>query len=328
MIHPSTRRLSRRAAWLAVPLLAVAGCAQSAARPTAPDAAASAHGTQNAQVSPLGGLTNQSPRQSARLQRALDMLIATCMRTRSFTFHVPPLPLPPAAAFVPNAYGLLSVPTASRQGYGISDGFLLDEKDQQIGSAPQPGAHKPGFNQALIGTPAAAKSIPVPGGSRVKFNANGCSAIAIGRLYGTSWNTVYFAVSTLVFHIVQQVVSSAAWKNAAKTWSECVHESYGASFANPDAAAASVRKTAAAQLASLSGAAFAQRLKSVRAGEVRLAVIDARCQARAGLPAAAAKVQHTMELPYEKRYAADLSVYAEDMRHATLVTATLLKQKQ
>ena len=324
MIRPSTCQVSRRVAWLAVPLLVVAGCAQSPAKPAGPGAAAPQHGL----VSPLGGLTNQSPRQSARLQLAVDMLIATCMRTRSFTFHVPPLPMPPAAAFVPNAYGLLSVPTASRQGYGISDAFLRDEKDQQIGSSPQPGAHKAGFTQALIGTPAAAKSISVPGGSRVKFNANGCSAIAIGRLYGDSWNNVYFTVSALVFHIVQQVESSAAWKTAAKAWSECVREGYGTSFANPDAAAASVRKTASAQLAGLSAGEFSQRLKSVRAGEVRLAVIDARCQDRTGLPAAAAKAQYAMERPYEKRYAADLSVYAEDMRHATRVTATLLKQKQ
>ncbi len=324
-MRPLTCRLSRRVAWLAVPLLAVAGCAQSPAKPAGLDAAAA---PQPGQVSPLGGLTSQSPRQSARLQLAVDMLIATCMRTRSFTFHVPPLPMPPAAAFVPNAYGLLPVPAASRQGYGISDGFQLDEKDQQIGSAPQPDAHKPGFTQALIGTPAAAKSIPVPGGSRVKFNANGCSAIAIGRLYGDSWNTVYFTVSALVFHIVQQVESSVAWKSAAKAWSECVREDYGTSFANPDAAAASVRKTAAAQLTGLSGGAFAERLKSVRAGEIRLAVIDARCQARTGLPVAVAKAQHVTELPYEKRYAADLSVYTEDMRHATRVTAALLKQKQ
>ena len=324
MIRPPTRRFSRRVAWLAVPLLAVAGCAQSPAKPAGPGTAAAQHG----QVSPLGGLTNQSSRQSARLQLAVDMLIATCMRNRSFTFHVPPLPLPPAAAFEPNAYGLLSVPAASRQGYGISDGFLLDEKDQQIGSSAQPGAHKAGFTQALIGTPAAAKSISVPGGSRVKFNANGCSAVAIGRLYGASWNNVYFTVSALVFHIVQQVESSAAWKNAVKAWSECVREGYGASFTNPDAAEASVRKTASVQLTGPPGGEFSQRLKSVRAGEVRLAVIDARCQATVGLPAAAAKAQYVMERPFEKRYAADLSVYAEDMRHATRVTATLLKQKQ
>jgi len=48
----------------------------------------------------------------------------------------------------------------------------------------------------------------------------------------------------------------------------------------------------------------------------------------AGLSAAAAKAQHVTELPYEKRYATDLSAYAEDMRHATRVTATLLTQKQ
>ncbi len=321
-------RLRRRLAWLAVPLLAVAGCAQSPAKSTAPPGAASVRGAQNAQVTPLGGLTSQSPRQSARLQLAQDMLIAACMRGRSFTFHVPPLPMPPAGAFVPNAYGLLSVPAASRQGYGIADSVLLDERDSQVGSELQPDADKPGFTQALTGTAAAARSIPLPGGSHVKFNANGCATIAIGRLYGRSWDTAYFTVSALVFHIVQQVESSAAWKNAAKAWSECVRKGYGASFANPDAAAASVRKTAAAQLAGLSGAAFAAHLKSVRAGEIRLAVIDARCQARAGLAGAAAKAQHTTELPVEKRYAADLSVYAEDMRHAMRVTAALLTQRQ
>jgi hypothetical protein len=323
-----TNRSLRHLAWLATPLLAIAGCAQSAAKAAVPDGATPVRGTQNALVTPLGALTNQSPRQSTRLELAQDTLIAECMRARSFTFDVPRLPVPPAGAFVPNAYGLLSAATAARQGYGISDSVLIDEKDGQIGSELQPGAHKPGFTRALVGTPATARSITLPGGSHVTFNANGCATIAIGKLYGRNWNTAYFTVSALMFRIVQGVEASAAWKNAVRAWSECVRKGYGVSFANPDAAEASVRKTASAQLAGLSGTEFAERLKSVRAGEIRLAVIDARCQAGAGLPVAAAKVQHATELPDEKRYAADLSVYAEDMRHAARVTATVLKQKQ
>lgn len=323
-----TRRLPRYLSWLAVPLLAVAGCAQSPPGPADPHRAEPARAAQNALVAPLGGLTSQSPRQSARLQLALDTLIATCMRTRSFTFDVPPLPMPPATAFVPNAYGLLSMPTASRQGYGISDGFLLNEKEQELGSATQPDAHKPGFTQALIGTPGAATSIPVPGGSRIKFNANGCSAMSVGKLYGRDWDTAYYTVSALVFHIVQTVEASATWKNTARAWSECVRTAYGASFPNPGAAQASVRNAATRQLASVSGAEFAQRLKSVRAGEIRLAVIDARCQARTRLAAAAAKAQDAAEGSVRKRYAADLSEYAEDMHHATRMAATLLKQQQ
>lgn len=64
----------------------------------------------------------------------------------------------------------------------------------------------------------------------------------------------------------------------------------------------------------------------MRAGEIRLAVIDARCQARTGLAVAVAKAQDTVQGPAGKRYAADLSVYAKDMRHATQVAVTLVKQ--
>jgi hypothetical protein len=326
VIRVFAHRFPRYIAWLAVPLLAAAGCAQSTPKPADPHAAVPLHEAQNPLVAPLGGLTSQSPRQSTRLQLAEDILIADCMRGRSYTFRVPPLPMPPTGAFVPNAYGLLSVSAAARQGYGISDSVLIDEEDGQIGSEPQPDAHKRGFTQALIGTPSAARSIPLPGGSHVKFNANGCSTIAVGKLYGSDWNTAYYTVNALVFHIVQRVEASAAWKNATRAWSECVHAGYGTSFQNPDAAEESVRNTAARRLAGLSGAEFAQRIKSVRAGEVRLAVIDARCQAKTGLAAATAKAQDAAEGSVENRYAADLSVYAEDMHHATQVATTLLKQ--
>ena len=255
------------------------------------------------------------------------MLIADCMRSRSYYFHIPRLPIPLAGASVPNAYGLISIPTAARQGYGIAASIPLEMKDGQIGSELPPDAHHPGFTRALIGTPSAARSIPLPGGSQVKFNANGCSTIAVNKLYGRSWDTVYYTVSALVFRIVTKVEASRTWADAASAWSRCVHESYSTSFPNPSAAEASVRNAASAQLAGLSSARFAERLKLVRANEIRLATIDARCQAKSGLPAAASKAQHIAELPYEKKYAADLQAYAADLHHAVQATDVLLSQR-
>jgi len=275
---------------------------------------------------PLNGLTSQSPRGAARLQLALDMLIADCMRSRSYTFDVPHLPMPPAGATLPNAYGLISGPVASRQGYGISTSVLADEEDTRLGSELQPDAHQAGFSRALVGTPAAARSIPLPGGSHVTFNANGCSTIAVRKLYGDSWGSVYYTVSALVFRIVRDVEASGTWKTAVGAWSGCVRQSYGTFFPNPSAAEGSVRNRASSQLTGLSGARLAQRLRLVRTSEIRLATIDAWCQAKTGLAAAASKAQHVAELPYEKQYAGDLKAYAAGMRHAAEVAAAVLKQ--
>ena len=88
----------------------------------------------------------------------------------------------------------------------------------------------------------------------------------------------------------------------------------------------SVRNRASSQLTGLSGARLAQRLRLVRTSEIRLATIDAWCQAKTGLAAAASKAQHVAELPYEKQYAGDLKAYAAGMRHAAEVAAAVLKQ--
>lgn len=322
MMHVFACRVLRNAAWLAVLLLAVSGCAQTGAKPLGPRPTAPAP----EMATPLNGLTSQSPRETARLQLALDVLIADCMHGRSYTFDVPHLPMPPAEGITSNAYGLISTPVASRQGYGISANFLLNEEDTRLGSELQPDAHQAGFRGALMGTPAAARSIRLPGGGHVAFDANGCSTIAVNRLYGNNWGSVYYTVSALAFRIVKAVETSGTWKKVTGAWSRCIRESYGTFFPDPSAAEGSVRNKASAQLAGLSGARYAQRLRLVRAGEIRLATIDARCQAKTRLATAASKAQHTAELPYEKQYAGDLKAYAADMRHATEVATAVLKQ--
>ena len=322
MMHVIGCRVLRHATWLAIPLLVVSGCAQTEAKPLNPHHTAPAPGMTAA----LNGLTSQSPREAARLQLALDMLIANCMRSRSYTFDVPHLPMPPAGATASSAYGLISAPAASRQGYGITANFLLNEEDTRLGSELQPDAHQAGFRGALIGTSAAARSIRLPGGGHVAFNANGCSTIAVNRLYGKSWGSVYYTVSALAFRIVKAVETSVTWKKAAGAWSRCIREVYGTFFPNPSAAEGPVSNKASAQLAGLSGVRLTKRLGLVRAGEIRLATADARCQARSGLTAAASKAQHTAELPYLKRYAGDLKTYAADMHHAAQVATAELKQ--
>jgi hypothetical protein len=322
MMHVLGCRVVRHAGWLAIPLLAVSGCAQTGAKPLGPHHTTPVPGM----VAPLNGLTSQSPQEATRLELTLDMLIADCMRSRSYTFDVPHLPTATAGGTTSNVYGLISAPVASHQGYGISASFLLNEEDTRLGSELQPDAHQAGFRGALMGTAAAARSIRLPGGGHVAFNANGCSTIAVNRLYGKSWGSVYYTVSSLAFRIVKAVETSGTWKKVASAWSRCVRGSYGTSFPNPAAAEGSVRNKASAQLAGLSGARLTQRLRLVRAEEIRLATIDARCQAKTGLAAAASDAQHTAELPYVKRYAGDLKAYAADMRHATQVATAVLKQ--
>jgi hypothetical protein len=302
-------RFVRYAICIILPLSAVAGC--SHAPPVS-----------NTTVSPFNGLTDQSPAESARLQQAQNMLIAACMHGRFYHFHVPHPPTPHGPAG--NTYGLISPSTASRQGYGILDNFVVNKEDDLIGIQAQPDAHRPGFESALTGTRASATTISLPGGGRIAYNANGCVTIAINELYTPTWNKTYYTVNTLALHIVSGVEASGTWKKAALIWSRCVKQHYGRTFADPAAAAGAVNSTATAQLANLSGDKLADRIAYLREGEVRLATTDALCQVQAGLAGAAARSQRIIEQPLEKKYAQDLKVYAQDMRHANGVTDRLL----
>jgi|SRR6185437_1652384 len=299
----------RYAICIVLPLSAVAGCSHDAP-------------VRNTAVSPFNGLTDQSPTESARLQQAQNMLIAACMHGRSYYFRVPHAPTPHGPAG--NTYGLISPSTASRQGYGILDNFVVNREDDLIGVQAQPDAHRPGFESALTGTRASATTITLPGGGRIAYNANGCVTVAINELYTPAWNKIYYTVNTLALHIVSEVETSGTWKKAVLIWSRCVKQHYGRTFADPTAAVGAVNNTATAQLANLSGDKLADRIAYLREGEVRLAATDAQCQVLAGLAGATARSQRIIEQPLEKKYAQDLKAYAQDMRHANGVADRLL----
>ena len=307
-------RFVRYAICIIFPLSAVAGCSHAASSRAAP--------VSNIAVSPFSGLTDQSPAESARLQQAQNMLIAACMHGRFYYFRVPHPPTPHGPAG--NTYGLISPSAASRQGYGILHNFVVNKEDDLIGVQAQPDADRPGFESALTGTRASATTLSLPGGGRIAYNANGCVTIAINELYTPTWNKTYYTVNALALHIVSGVEASGTWKKAARIWSRCVKQHYGRTFADPAAAAGAVNSTATAQLANLSGDKLANRIAYLREGEVRLATTDALCQVQAGLAGAAARSQRIIEQPLEKKYAQDLKVYAQDMRHANGVADRLL----
>jgi hypothetical protein len=321
-----TMKLCRPAAWLTVALVAVAGCSRPPATAAAPhQKAAGTHQKAGGLASPFNGLTSQPPAEAERLELALDGLIAKCMSSRSYDYHIPPLRMLPGSV-THNPYGLISLSAASRSGYGISDSFLADQQNETIGQEPQPQASRPGFMAALTGTRSAAAAVTLPGGGKVTYNANGCVTIAIDRLYGRTWDTVYYTVSTAGLSVVTHVEASAGWKAGVKAWSACMASHDGGSFSSPTGPPSAVDSKLRTQLSGLSGAALRSRLKLLRASEVKLAVTDARCQAATGLPNAVSAAQNTVERPYLTRYAADLKTYLTDMQHAWQMTTTLLAE--
>jgi hypothetical protein len=313
---------------LALPAVMAVGCAQVQAVSADGDhlGRGVAH-VQTAFVGPFDGLTDWSPLEIMRFQVAQDLLIARCMRTHSFTYLVPRLPAPADGTEVGNPYGIVSLSAARKWGYGISDNYLIDQEDQRIGSGSQPEMNRPGFDQALIGTSRYATKIHVPDGSIFDYNSNACVTTANDNLYGPTWYRVYYAITALAIMVSIAVQALPAWHRATRAWSQCVRATYAGDFANPNAAEGAVNNLVSEKLANLRpGAAFTARLKSLRAGEVRLATVDAQCQATVGLAAVATKLQQAAEQHYELKYARDMGVFAADLRHAQETANALLKQ--
>jgi hypothetical protein len=261
--------------------------------------------------------------ESAKLQHAQNILTADCMQKRSFKFAVPGVPMPVDSSEPESPYALISATTAATQGYGISDNYVVNQRDAQIAAEAQPQANRPGFVAALAGTSAHAESVTMPGGGRIDFDSDGCVAVAIDELYGTSWNRVYYTLGSLSSVIVSKVEESAAWKRAISAWSSCVLNQYGSRFASPAAIRTAVNNTVASKVAKLSGTSLHAALSGLRVAEIRLAMTDARCEANVDLAAVASRVQGPAELDYERRYAADIAVYSSDLQTALRKAAAL-----
>jgi hypothetical protein len=299
----------------------VAACSQGSVTTSAPRPARAAA----LFVAPFNGLTSTSSLESARLQRAEDLLLARCMRRRSFSYLVADAPWPADGSMPQSPYGLLSVATAESRGYGIADNVRINARDAQIAVGVQPQSGRRGFLKALAGTAAFARTIAMPGGGNISFDANGCVSIAIGELYGPSWNRTYYTIDPLAIIVADKVEASASWKKVVGDWSSCLRRKYGSNFASPAAVRAAVSNNVDTHVKRLSGAKLDAYLRNLRVAEVRVATIDATCQSDVRLAAVAQRVQQTVQRGYETRYAPELAEYSSDLRAAMRTATALLK---
>lgn len=272
---------------------------------------------------PFDGLTVEPASVSARLQAADDQLTADCMKQRSFGYHVAAPPVPLDAEATTGVYDLISAPVAAAQGYGIADNALSRQAADAIGATVDAAAGQPAYLAALTGTAQHQVTLKLIGGSTVSYDADGCVTTALTKLYGADWNQVSFDLEGLSAQIEQAVRTSPAWTGAIARWSSCMSTRYRVKYADPQAARGDVSSVATAAIKDVSPAVAAERLKSVRAGEVRLAQQDAACQQAVGLSAVAQTVQNQAQASDEQRYDAELKAYAADFTHAEAVAAEL-----
>ena len=310
--------------------VAVTGCANPAAgNATSPDPPAfkpTAMPQAVAPLGPFGGLTEQSPAQTADLQTAQNILVSQCMAQRSYTYQATKPPVPVDAAATTGVYDLLSQTTAVIQGYGIADNATINQAEEHAGASTQPGAAKPGFSAALTGSEQHRVTLDIVGGSTVSFDSDGCVTTAVDELYGDGWNQAYFDLDGLSTKIEQQVEASPAWQTAMGQWQKCMRTRFSVTFTSPQAARSQVSDTASGALQGVSTATAKTRLGDIRQGEVKLATQDAICQQAIGLAAAIQSAQTQAEGNDQQTYSQEISTYTADLTHAEQMAATLLKQ--
>ena len=167
-------------------------------------------------------------------------------------------------------------------------------------------------------------TLKLVGGSEVTYDADGCVTVALQQLYGPDWNQVSFDLEGLSSRVEQSVEDSAGWKAAVGKWATCMNSRYHVTYADPQATRGDVSSVAAAAIKDVPAAVAAERLKGVRAGEIRLAQQDAACQASVGLADVARTAQEQAQAADSTRYAAEVKAYTADFGHAEALADTLL----
>jgi hypothetical protein len=300
----------------------LSGCGSSAR----PPAAAPPVLRPSTPTGPFDGLTVAPATVTARLQAADHQLTSECMRKRSFAYHVAEPPSPVDVEATTGDYGLISAAVASAQGYGIADNALSHQAADAIGGTVDAASQQPAYLAALTGTDQHKVTLKLTGGSDVSFDADGCVTLALTELYGPDWNQVSFDLEGLSSQIEQSVESSPAWKGALAQWAACMDSRYHVKYSDPQAARSDVSSVATAAIKDVPAQIAAERLKNVRAGEVRLAQQDAACQESVGLPAVAATAQDQAQATDMQQHSGELKAYAADFAHAQTVADSLLSK--
>ncbi len=227
---------------------------------------------------PFGGVIRFSPAQRAALSQAQQESVAACMAARGLRYEIPPRL--PAVPEPDNPYGLLDEDEARNSGYSLRLHQGQDSQPKDLLKSV-PATQRGRWKQALFGTTAHRKAVPLPGGGEIVFNTDGCVQRARTHLYGARWDPLQYTFQALSLQVTTAVERSGPVRAAHRQWAACMKGS-GIRASTPQQSRAMVADELKRP------AAGAPHRKEVARFELRAATQDARCQRTSALAPAIA----------------------------------------
>ncbi|MFI9112439.1 hypothetical protein [Streptomyces venezuelae] len=262
---------------------------------------------------PFQGVTHYSEPQRVALRAAEEDLVAACMKRRGFTYR--PQRLATGNRMVDaSPYGLLTVPQAIDDGYGITSTALAAKPPVDANAAENANER---WKAALLGTPAHRVNLAMPQGREFFYHADSCVAEANSRLYGPDYYKLFNTFQVLADAVVEQVRKDDRYLAAQRAWSGCMKETDAAAgvkagtFGEP-------RSTVDRRLQE--AGQDPAKIHEVAGAELKLSRADAQCQARVGLAEVVATAQSEAERTVGAGYADELAAL-RSLRAKALATA-------
>ncbi|MEV4426463.1 hypothetical protein ACN9M0_14090 [Streptomyces sp. R-07] len=258
---------------------------------------------------PFQGVTHYPAPQNAALHAAEEDLVAACMKRRGFTYRPQPLATGDHLSDL-NPYGLLSVPQAVNDGYGITSTALSLRPPADVNAAE--GRNKR-WKEALLGTPAHRVDLAMPLKRTFFYHSDSCVSDAKSRLFGPDYYKLYNTFQVLGDAVVEKVRTDRRYLAAQDSWRACMKEA-GAeakAFGDPQSAVDRQLRQAGQDQA---------KLHAVAGVELKLSRADADCQAGAALTAAVSAAQKDAEKKLGAGHADELAAL-RTMREKALATA-------
>ncbi|WP_037888723.1 hypothetical protein [Streptomyces sp. NRRL S-87] len=269
--------------------LGVAGCSPSGGAPASARSAPP--------PAPFGGVTAaESGRAAVALHAENERLVAACMRGRGLTYRPQPS-RPGADRPEPNPYGLLTPAGAAADGYGVT-GAALAAGPPADANGDRAADRR--WQDALLGTEAQERRLPMPDGSEFFYRADSCAVRADLAQYGPEYLRLSNTFVVLGNRVVDAVERDPRFVRARARWSSCMTAAGHPSTALTDPVTAIGRELDAAGTDPAAVHAVAGR-------ELDVARTDAGCQARAGLADAVAAAQSDAEGRVGGAYVRDLA---------------------
>ncbi|MER7949001.1 hypothetical protein ABTY59_16595 [Streptomyces sp. NPDC096079] len=259
---------------------------------------------------PFQGVTHYPEPERVALHTAEEEFVAACMKRRGFTYHPQPLATGDHLSDI-NPYGLLAVPQAVNDGYGITSTALSTRPAADANAAE---AANTRWRDALLGTPAHRVDLEMPLGRTFFYQADSCAADAKSRLFGPDYHRLYNTFQVLADAVVEKVRTDHRYLAAQASWSGCMRDAGAAakSIGDPQATVDKELRRAGRDRA---------RLHAVAGVELKLSRADADCQAGIGLAAVVTAAQRDAEKTLGAGYSDELATL-RTLRERALGKAT------